>query len=830
MKAVIMAGGEGTRLRPLTSNVPKPMMPLANRPMMEHIVDLLKHHGFDDIVVTVAFKANHIRNWFGDGSDFGVRMVYATEDTPLGTAGSIRNAMDELTERFLVISGDVLTDFDLTKLVDYHDQKSATATIGLIRVEDPLEFGIVITNEDGSIERFLEKPGWGQVFSDTINTGIFVLEPEIFDYIEPDIPVDFSSEVFPALLRDDKRLFGAIGEGYWEDVGTLESYVSAHRDILDGNVDAQIDGFDRGNSLYIGENVSIDPAATVVGPGVIGDNSRIEAGAHIGPYSVLGAGVRVRADVRTERVVVADNSYLGEGVSLRGSSIGRACDLRKGVQVDEGAVVGDECFIGEDAHIAAGVKIYPFKTIEARATVNSSIVWESRGARSLFGKRGVTGLANVDITPELVTRLAMAYGTTLKPGDTVVTSRDSSRSARMLKRALHAGLNATGVSVQDLEVTPIPVTRFIGRRPAVAGSVAIRLDENDPQSVVVGFMDSSGADMSEGGHRKIERVFNREDYRRVSPDKIGDIDYAPRALEHYATAIESGIDLAAIRNAELKIVTDYGYGAVSFIMPNLLAKLGADVMAVNPYASTVGATAFDREAHADRVRALVRASDASLGVVFTPGGEQLTVIDDTGRVLTSDQLLLAQLVLRGQSLSGRTVAVPVSVTGHVAAITESMGGSVVLTPTAPAAIMSAAAEADVAFAGDRHGRHIVPAFMPSFDATATFVSLLDLLAAANRPLSDVVDELPSVHVAVETVVTPWEQKGAVMRSLVEQSAGRRVDLVDGVRIHLDDGAWALILPDPEEPLTRVIAEAGSAADAAALAAEYGRRIEQLVRS
>ena len=829
MKAVIMAGGEGTRLRPLTSNVPKPMMPLANRPMMEHIVDLLKQHGFDDIVVTVAFKANHIRNWFGDGSEFGVRMVYATEDTPLGTAGSVRNAMDELTERFLVISGDVLTDLDLTKLVEFHDQKSAMATIGLIRVENPLEFGIVITHEDGSIERFLEKPGWGQVFSDTINTGIFVLEPEIFDYIEPDVPVDFSSEVFPALLRDEKPLYGAIGEGYWEDVGTLESYVSAHTDILDAKVDARIDGFDRGNALFIGENVSIDPGATVVGPGVIGDNSRIEAGAHIGPYSVLGAGVRVRSDVRTERVVVADNTYLAEGVSLRGASIGRACDLRKGVQVDEGAVVGDECFIGEDAHIGTGVKIYPFKTIEARATVNSSIVWESRGARSLFGKRGVTGLANVDITPELVTRLAMAYGTTLKPGDTVVTSRDSSRSSRMLKRALHAGLNAAGVSVQDLEVTPIPVTRFIGRRPAVAGSVAIRLDEADPQSVVVGFMDSNGADMSENGHRKIERVFNREDYRRVVPNQIGDIDYAPRALEHYATAIESGVDLEAIRNAELKIVADYGYGAVSFIMPNLLAKLGADVMAINPYASTSGAAAFDRADHAERVQALVGASGASLGVVFTRGGEQLTVVDDQGRVLTPDQLLLAQIVLRGDSLRGGKVAVPVSVTKQVATLTEARGGSVVLTPTSPAAIMAAAAGPDVTFAADRHGRHIVPNFMPAFDATATFVVLLGLLTATNRPLSAIVDELPAVHMAVETVVTPWEQKGAVMRSLVEQSADRHVDLVDGVRVHLDDDAWALILPDPEEPITRVIAEAASTDDAAALAAEYGRRIEQLVR-
>ena len=163
-------------------------------------------------------------------------MVYATEETPLGTAGSVRNAIDELDERFLVISGDVLTDLDLTAIVKAHDAKKALATIGLVRVENPLEFGIVITRDDGSIERFLEKPSWGQVFSDTINTGIFVLEPEIFDYIEPDRSVDFSSEVFPALLADGKPLFGAIAEGYWEDVGTLESYLSAHKDILDGRV------------------------------------------------------------------------------------------------------------------------------------------------------------------------------------------------------------------------------------------------------------------------------------------------------------------------------------------------------------------------------------------------------------------------------------------------------------------------------------------------------------------------------------------------------------------------------------------------------------------
>ncbi len=246
VKAVILAGGEGTRLRPLTSNQPKPMMPLVNRPMLEHIITLLARHGFDDIVVTVAYLGNQIRDYFGDGSDFGVRMRYATEDSPLGTAGSVRNAADELDDTFLVISGDVLTDIDLGELVKVHRESDALASIALKRVENPLEFGIVITKPDGEIERFLEKPTWGQVFSDTINTGIYVLEPQVFDFIPPDEVIDFSGDVFPAALDQDLKLHGYVADCYWEDVGTTEAYLQAHADVLDGKVDVEFSGFELG--------------------------------------------------------------------------------------------------------------------------------------------------------------------------------------------------------------------------------------------------------------------------------------------------------------------------------------------------------------------------------------------------------------------------------------------------------------------------------------------------------------------------------------------------------------------------------------------------------
>jgi mannose-1-phosphate guanylyltransferase/phosphomannomutase len=828
MKAVIMAGGEGTRLRPLTSNVPKPMLPVANVPMMEHIVNLLRRHDITEIVVTVAYLANTIRTYFGDGSEFGVRMVYATEDSPLGTAGSVRNAMDELDERFLVISGDVITDIDLTSIIDLHTEKQALATIGLVAVENPVEFGIVITRDDGSIERFLEKPTWGQVFSDTINTGIFVLEPEIFDHIPADGPSDFSSDVFPALLREGKALYGAVATGYWEDVGTLEAYGRVHADVLDAKVHVEIEGFELRHGLWLGEGAEVHPDAVVEGCAIIGDSCRIDAGVRIGEYTVLGSNVRVRADADLERTVVHDNVYVGEGVRLRGAIVGRGSDLRRGSRLDDGVVVGDQCFVGENAVVTSGVKIFPFKTVEAGATINTSIVWESKGARSLFGQHGVSGIANVDITPEMAARVAMSFATTLKKGATVVTSRDSSRAGRMLKRAVMAGLNASGVNVVDLEVASVPVTRFLIRNPRTSGGITVRLEGDDAQSVIIRFFDAEGIDLSVASQRKIERLVNREDFRRVLAAEIGDIDYPPRALEHYSIALQDTIDLDAFRNAAPKLVVDYAYGSTSFVMPSLWSKFGADVLGVNPFVSTYGMVNFVLAEHVQRVVELVKASRADLGAIIDPDGEHLTLIDGDGHVLSDAEALFAFIRLVSGHLVGNEIAVPVSVSHHVNALAGTHGATVRWTKTATSALMDAARQPEVGFAASADGGFILPGFLPAFDAAAALVKLMELLALEKTSLADVVSDLPRPHVIHETVVTPWDRKGLVMRSLVEQTKDLRVELIDGVKVWHDQD-WILALPDVTEPVTHLWAEGATEADARRLAEEYARRIRQLVR-
>jgi len=827
MKAVIMAGGEGTRLRPLTSTAPKPMLPLANRPMMEHVVNLLRKHGFDEIVVTVAFLANHIKTYFGDGSEFGVTMSYADEPIPLGTAGSVGNARERLNETFMVISGDVLTDINLGSILEFHREKGAMATLGLTAVDNPLEFGIVITRDDGTIERFLEKPTWGQVFSDTINTGIYILEPEVFDFIPSGRSVDFSGEVFPAMLAAGKPLYGAVVEGYWEDVGTLEAYLNAHHDVLDQKVAVDIPGFRINDGIWLGEGSEVSPDATVSAPSIIGPGCVVEAGCRVGEYSVLGHNVRLQGESNIERSVVHDNVYIGSRLDARGAIVGRNCNIRNNVRISEGAVLGDEVFLGSDSIVTEGVKIFPFKTVEDGAVINSSIVWESKGSRSLFGRDGVSGLANVDVTPELAVKVALAYGTSVRKGTTIVTSRDSSRAARMLKRAMMAGLNAAGIDVLDLEVASVPVTRFLTRSPRATGGITVRLHPVDQDRLMIRFFDGAGTDISEDAQRKIERLFQREDARRVLAAEVGDIQFPPRALEEYTVALENTVAPDAIRGFGFKLVVDYSFGAVGTVMPTLLGKLNADVLAVNPFVSTSGRLDFDPQAGLQRVGALVKASGAHLGALIDPDGERLTLVDDAGRALSHTAALLAFIELIPEHLLGDRIALPVNITEQATRIANSHGISVTPTKISTSALMAAAMEPGMGFATDGDGGYILPGFLPAFDGAAALLKMLDLIARTGRSLSEVVDALPRVHLVHETVVTPWDQKGKVMRSLMTIT-GRDDDLVDGVRVAHNDG-WVLALPDPEEPLTHLWAESATESDARRLVQEYARRVRQLTR-
>jgi mannose-1-phosphate guanylyltransferase/phosphomannomutase len=514
--------------------------------------------------------------------------------------------------------------------------------------------------------------------------------------------------------------------------------------------------------------------------------------------------------------------------------VGRGSALEKGATLEEGAVLGDDVAVGAGAVINPRVKVYPGRTVEAGAIVTASVVREQRATRSLFGSRGVSGLVNVGVTPLVAVRLGMAYGTALKRGSVVVTGRDSSRAARTMKRALVAGLNASGVTVHDLELVPMPLTRFTIKGEQAAGGISVRTSPGDPEVVEIRLFDGDGADLSPADQRKVERVFFREDYRRAAHNKLGELEFPPRALEQYSAGLIGALDIDAIRSLGPKVVVDYAFGASSLVGPSLMGRLGCDVLAVNAFTDEhrpVLVTA-DLQKLLANLAEHVRKSGSDLGVLLEPGGETAHLIDDKGRVVAPDRALLA-FIDHESKLGAGEVAVPVSCPSACDRVAEAAGAAVTRTPVALPALMSRASRPSVGFAGNEVGELIFPRFLQAPDGLMTFAKTLELLGHQRRPLSDIIDSLPTPHIATRDVRTPWQHKGAVMRHIASSAgvgAERKTNLVliDGVKVVESPTRWALVIPYPDEPMCRVWAEGDSASDAEEIADRYAAAVTHVV--
>ena len=827
MRAVVMAGGEGTRLRPLTSNQPKPMVPIVGKPCMEHILELLRQHGFEDVIVTLAFLPQAIRSYFGDGESLGLSLEYSVEESPLGTAGSVRLASGKLDDTVLVISGDALCDIDLGALVRFHRERGAAVTIGLKSVENPLEFGIVVTDEDGRIERFLEKPSWGQVFSDTINTGIYVLEPEVLQHVPSDRPYDFSKELFPLLLEMGRPLYGMVCEGYWQDIGNLDQFRQANFDALDGAVQLDIPGIRLRGNIWIGEGVEIDDLEDVHGPAFVGNYCRISPQASIGAYSVLGAGVTLRERARTVRSVVDANTHVGRSALVEGAILGRGCDVRSHVRIQEGAAIGDEVVLGAQSVVMPGVRIYPYKEVESGAHIHESLIWESRGTSALFGKDGVSGLINVDLTPEVAVRLAASLGTALKRGARVVASRESPRACRTIKRAMITGLNSAGVDVADLRVLPAAVSRHLMKTHGYEAGFHVGVSQSDPETIKIQFFEQPGIQMTSGMEKEVEKHFNRRELRRVPFGDIGNVTYPARVREGYAQDLLSELDVETIRTRGFRIVVDYGYSAASFVLPLLLGPLEIEAVTAHGFTTEAAATAASLRESIGHTKRLVSAIGADLGAVFDRAGERLFLVDERGHELPVEKTLLLFLRLLGSTGTRGKVAFPITVTGRVEELADEADLEVVRTPAALAELTRAASENGVVFAGAIGGVYVFPQFLPAYDAVTSLCKLLELLASADRPLSELAADLPRSSVVHRQLACPWAMKGLVMRVLTERLKGRELDLTDGIKV-IDDRGWAEVLPDPDEPLIHVYAEGASEELSAELEAELHGLVDEVM--
>jgi mannose-1-phosphate guanylyltransferase/phosphomannomutase len=830
MKAVVMAGGEGNRLRPLTSNQPKPMVPVVGKPCMEHILELLREHGMNEVIVTVAFLPQAIRSYFGEGETLGMQIGYSVEEEPLGTAGSVRLTEKLLDETFLVISGDALCDVDLSALVAFHKEKGAAVTIGLKSVENPLEFGIVVTDEEGRIERFLEKPSWGQVFSDTINTGIYVIEPEVLKHVPADRPYDFSKELFPYLLEMGRPLYGYVMDGYWQDIGNLDQFRQANFDALEEKVRLNIPGIRIRGNVWLGEGVEIADLEQVEGPAYIGNYCRVALGATVGPHAVLSNSVTLRERTRVTRSVIDASTHVGRNSLIEGAILGRSCDIRSHVRIHEGVAIGDEVTIGSETVVMPGVRIYPYKDVESGSLIHESVIWESRASTRLFGRDGVAGLVNVDLTPEVAVRIAAALGTALKGGARVAASRESAPACRMIKRAMITGLTSSGLDVADLRVLPAAVARHLLRSEGYEAGFHVGTSQLDPEVVQIKFFEQPGIQLSPSMQKEIEKNFTRGELRRASFGDIGTISYPARVRESYAQDLLDGLDVEAIRARGFRIVVDYGFSAASYVLPLLLGPLGVEAVSAHGFTtdrSDSGSTLL-REA-IGQVKQLVPAVGADLGVVLDRAAERLYLVDERGREVPVEQSLLLFLRLIGSDGRRGKLAFPITVTSQVDRLLEGSGLEVVRTPASLGDLTKAAAEDGVIFAGAVGGGYVFPEFLPAYDATASLCKLLELLAPVRRPLSELVADLPAPTLVHRQLPCPWALKGVVMRVLTERLRDRKLDLTDGIKVFGEQG-WAQILPDPDEPIVHIYAEGPTEEDSKALADEFRSMVEEIMQT
>ena len=833
MKAVVMAGGEGSRLRPLTSRRPKPLAPIVNKPVMHHIVDLLRRHGITDIIATLHYLADEIESYFGDGSDFGVSMQYVVEDTPLGTAGAVKQAHELIgNETFLIISGDALTDLDLGKLLAHHRESGAVATITLQRVPNPLEFGVVVTDENGRIERFLEKPSWGEIFSDTINTGIYVLEPSVLDTMVAGRNYDFSKDIFPRILHEGRPINGYITEDYWTDIGNLQQYQQANYDALEGRVRIEIDGVETAPGIWLGEGAHVHADAKLHGPVVLGRNVAVERGATVGPLTTIDDSGIIATDATVHHTVAWENVYIGQSASVDGATVADHNTIKDHVRVGEGVVIGARCVIGSNAIIRPHIKIWPEKSISSGGIVSMSLIYGIKWPGSLFGAVGVSGLANVEITPEFAMKLGQAFGSFLRPGNVCMTSRDTHPASRIMNRCIISGLLSVGVNVEDLRSYPLPLSRY-AVRVGGDGGVHCRLSPDDPNAFLIEFFDKNGVNVDKNTERKIENLFFREDFRATGMDNVGHLDFPSRLLERYTNAYMAALNPHALPNAKFRVVLDYAHGNASLVMPRLLSNLGIDMIALNAYFDDAKLRTFrqDREKHIEQLRNIVESLDANFGVLFDHDGETLAFIDERGRVVAGNRLFALATLLVARAKPNARIAVPITTPMVIEEIAEKYGATVIRTRSDRRATMALAETEGAAldFAGGANHEVIFPEFQPAFDGLYASAKIMELLAAENRTMGELVDMLPSWHIATRRVPCPWERKGEIMRTLFDEQRNENVELIDGIRL-FRNGGWVLILPDASDPQFNVYAEGGTDAEARDYVDEFAHRIEDLVNT
>jgi len=788
MKAIIMAGGEGTRLRPLTCELPKPMVSFFDKPLVQYTVELLKKYGFTDMIFTLMYKPQRIIEAFDNGAAFDVQIAYSIEESPLGTAGSVKHALPSAAEPVLVISGDALTDIDLGKAYAFHRENGAKATLILKKMENPLEYGIVITDEKASIVKFLEKPGWREVFSDAVNTGIYILEPDVLDLIPENKNYDFAKNLFPDMLDKGMKLCGYVAEEYWCDVGNIESYVKAHEDVLKGQCRVALKGNNL-NGIWIGQNVKISNSALLQAPAFLGDGCAVKDGAKIGMYCALSQNTEIGEYSNLKKAVVWQGAKIGKNVKISSAVVCDNAFVGARSNLYEGAVVGRECILDGNNTLSPRARVWPAKWLENGTSTGENIVWGYGQKKGLFSLHGISGELNGTLTAEKLTAAGCAYAAALAKDARFAIANDGSGPSESVIEAFAAGLKLSGVKLYDLGALSVPVLRYYMKIAGIEDGAYIK--SHAGQRISIDLLNTGTVYAGKARRKKAQTAFDYFDFLRPSKDSLA------------KTVRIDGADLFYVNGVARQIK---GLKAKP-----LIAVFANDRKTDRLFLSCLKECGM-LYAHFDgepSVRQL-ESCQADFGVKFYANGESTNIYSKSRFFDTADGYMALAYLYAIKNLRPSELKLPPGITQPVRELASQAGISV----------SECASEEMYLCNGEELNRFL-------YDPPYFALSLAAYLSLQNISFDEFAQEIPEAHTSEKELTCDWKDMGKAIRMLYE--ANKDAVAVEGIKMYKGRG-WSLVLPREDEPKITIKAEGYSEEYAKELCDFYADEIRRFIKT
>ncbi len=757
MKAVIMAGGEGRRLRPLTCTLPKPMAKILGKPIIEYIFDLLCAGGVKHAAVTLGYLPHMIEESYEDGYK-GLKLDFIREDEPLGTAGSVRNAANDFEEPFFVISGDALCSFDLSKIMSYHKASGAAVTVVAVEASDPREYGVVRVDKENRVTGFIEKPSWSQAVSNLANTGVYVISPKCLELIPKGKPYDFASDLFPLMLERGMPIYCYHTSDYWCDVGNIEAYLKCQRDAFDGRIKPlpgeTAKGIYTGNRLPSGDY-------SIIPPVYIGNNTEISDGAVIGPYAVIGDGCSIGRNSKVRYSVVSDNCCFASDTSVTGALICSGAALRSRCSMYENSVAGSGCVIGEDVCVKPGVSVWPGKVVGRGATVNSNIKYGNVKAEYFSGGRVGEG-CGIRLNAENCVRLGSSLGSVIESRKIAVAC-DGTPYSRIMCRALVAGIGETGAAVWDFgECFESQFKYLVNICGLEVGAFACGEDER-----YIDVCSYGGLNIPCRLERQLEAAMSKCEFREASDAEFEE----PSDMSGMKHLYTQALMMLAPDGLTETVVFECENPAIKNLVSSCVSKSGAEEK---------GNTVFK----------------------ISPDGTKLTAV--YGEKKYDYEKLLAA-ACNDEMCKGKDVAVPYDSPEFLELLAAKYGRRVYRYLSTPAD------------GADAKARHLAAKQPFVRDGLFLAMKLLSVMKERNCGLDKLISELPQRHIVRKTVKINFSP--SYLFDLAGERVGETGNDREGIKIIRNDGSL-LVIPERGGESVRMLAEADTAETAEEICAGF----------